>query len=172
MPRLSHVTCLCSLFFSFLSLLLLRPPETREPAASPLHAAAVSPTPPYCGGLQSLIGNQATQCNNGDASTKLWRPPQYGGVGETPVAWGGWAAGSRVSGGWRRRRERKEKKWEQGQVPALGGAMCACTWHFFYNAESLEVLVALQAALTVFGNATMCIAAFRIYKSQSRSENL
>ena len=25
------------------------------------------------------------------------------------------------------------------QVPLLGGALCACTWHFFYNAESLEV---------------------------------
>ncbi|XP_021754017.1 uncharacterized protein LOC110719395 isoform X1 [Chenopodium quinoa] len=59
-----------------------------------------------------------------------------------------------------------------GMVPLLGGAMCACTWHFFYNAESLEVLVALQAALTVCGNATMCIAAYRIYKSQNRPENL
>ncbi|XP_043708052.1 uncharacterized protein LOC122657415 [Telopea speciosissima] len=52
-----------------------------------------------------------------------------------------------------------------GMVPLLGGAFCACTWHFFYNSESLEVLVALQAALTVVGNFTMCIAAFRIYKS-------
>ncbi|XP_010540176.2 PREDICTED: uncharacterized protein LOC104814025 [Tarenaya hassleriana] len=52
-----------------------------------------------------------------------------------------------------------------GMVPLLGGALCACTWHFFYNAESLEVLVALQAALTVIGNMTMCIAAFRINKS-------
>ncbi|KAJ4953544.1 hypothetical protein NE237_030376 [Protea cynaroides] len=52
-----------------------------------------------------------------------------------------------------------------GMVPLLGGACCACTWHFFYNSESLEVLVALQAALTVVGNFTMCIAAFRIYKS-------
>ncbi|KAH9316928.1 hypothetical protein KI387_018697, partial [Taxus chinensis] len=25
-----------------------------------------------------------------------------------------------------------------GMVPLLGGALCACTWHFFYNAESLE----------------------------------
>lgn len=58
-----------------------------------------------------------------------------------------------------------------GMVPLLGGAFCACTWHFFYNSESLEVLVALQAALTVIGNATMCVAAFRIYKSsQGRSE--
>lgn len=60
-----------------------------------------------------------------------------------------------------------------GMVPLLGGAFCACTWHFFYNSESLEVLVALQAALTVLGNATMCIAAFRIYQSsQERSKNL
>ncbi|KAL9167355.1 hypothetical protein ABFS82_05G091700 [Erythranthe guttata] len=60
-----------------------------------------------------------------------------------------------------------------GMVPLLGGALCACTWHFFYNSESLEVLVALQAALTLIGNATMCIAAYRIYvSSQERSENL
>ncbi|KAJ8555671.1 hypothetical protein K7X08_013167 [Anisodus acutangulus] len=59
-----------------------------------------------------------------------------------------------------------------GMVPLLGGAFCACTWHFFYNSESLEVLVALQAALTVLGNATMCIAAFRIYRSQEQSNNL
>ncbi|PON92876.1 YCF49-like protein [Trema orientale] len=60
-----------------------------------------------------------------------------------------------------------------GMVPLLGGAFCACTWHFFYNSESLEVLVALQAALTVLGNATMCFAAFRIYKSsEERSKNL
>ncbi|TQE12554.1 hypothetical protein C1H46_001766 [Malus baccata] len=59
-----------------------------------------------------------------------------------------------------------------GMVPLLGGALCACTWHFFYNSESLEVLVALQAALTVIGNATMCIAAYRIYRSSERSKNL
>ncbi|KMZ56091.1 hypothetical protein ZOSMA_99G00210 [Zostera marina] len=52
-----------------------------------------------------------------------------------------------------------------GMVPLLGGAFCACTWHFFYNSESLEILVVLQAALTVIGNFTMCIAAFRIYRS-------
>ncbi|KAG6791800.1 ycf49-like protein [Populus alba x Populus x berolinensis] len=60
-----------------------------------------------------------------------------------------------------------------GMVPLLGGAFCACTWHFFYNSESLEVLVALQAALTVIGNATMCIAAFRIHmSSEERPKNL
>lgn len=59
-----------------------------------------------------------------------------------------------------------------GMVPLLGGAFCACTWHFFYNSESLEVLVALQAALTAIGNATMCYAAFRICKaSEERSKN-
>ncbi|XP_004511637.1 uncharacterized protein [Cicer arietinum] len=56
-----------------------------------------------------------------------------------------------------------------GMVPLLGGAFCACTWHFFYNSDSLEVLVALQAALTVIGNVTMCIAAYRIYKSSRES---
>ncbi|ESQ55066.1 hypothetical protein EUTSA_v10026321mg [Eutrema salsugineum] len=55
-------------------------------------------------------------------------------------------------------------------VPLLGGALCACTWHFFYNDESLEVLVALQGALTVIGNITLCIAAFRINKSSSKLE--
>ncbi|CAN6205295.1 unnamed protein product [Urochloa humidicola] len=56
-----------------------------------------------------------------------------------------------------------------GMVPLLGGAMCACTWHFFYNSESLEVLVALQGALTVIGNFTMCIAAYRIFKASQES---
>ncbi|XP_042478127.1 uncharacterized protein LOC122059420 isoform X1 [Macadamia integrifolia] len=51
------------------------------------------------------------------------------------------------------------------QVPLLGGAFCACTCHFFYNSESLEVLVALQAALIVVGNFTMSFATPRIYKS-------
>ncbi|XP_052153826.1 uncharacterized protein LOC127771922 isoform X1 [Oryza glaberrima] len=60
--------------------------------------------------------------------------------------------------------------WDGGsKVPLLGGAMCACTWHFFYNSESLEVLVALQGALTVIGNITMCIAAFRIFKASQES---
>lgn len=60
-----------------------------------------------------------------------------------------------------------------GMVPLLGGAFCACTWHFFYNAESLEILVALQGALTLIGNVMMCIAAFRIFKAtQESSKNL
>ncbi|KAI3764929.1 hypothetical protein L2E82_14946 [Cichorium intybus] len=48
----------------------------------------------------------------------------------------------------------------QPKVPLLlRGAFCACAWHFFYNSESLEVWVAIQGALMVIGNATMCIAA-------------
>ncbi|KAF3325066.1 Ycf49-like protein [Carex littledalei] len=58
-----------------------------------------------------------------------------------------------------------------GMVPLLGGALCACTWHFFYNSESLEILVAIQGALTTIGNITMLIAAFRIFKASQESSN-
>ncbi|KAK4262669.1 hypothetical protein QN277_028203 [Acacia crassicarpa] len=75
---------------------------------------------------------------------------------------------------WQYGERTKYESWKGlswGMVPLLGGALCACTWHFFYNSESLEVLVALQAALTVLGNVTMCIAAYRIYQSQEGTEN-
>jgi hypothetical protein len=52
-----------------------------------------------------------------------------------------------------------------GMLPCLGSAMCACTWHFFYNAPELEFLVTLQAGLTVMGNFTCWLAAYRIYQS-------
>ncbi|KAG7669295.1 putative Ycf49-like protein [Nannochloris sp. 'desiccata'] len=52
-----------------------------------------------------------------------------------------------------------------GMLPCLGSAMCACTWHFFYNAPELEFLVTLQAGLTVLGNFTCWAAAYRIYQS-------
>lgn len=48
-------------------------------------------------------------------------------------------------------------------LPALGSAMSACTWHFFYNSPDLEFLVALQAFLTVVGNCTMWAAAWRLH---------
>ena len=48
-------------------------------------------------------------------------------------------------------------------LPALVSAMCACTWHFFENAESLEWLVTVQAAMTVFGNCTLCAAGWWIW---------
>ncbi len=50
-----------------------------------------------------------------------------------------------------------------GMLPALLGAMCACTWHFFDNATSLEWLVTLQASMTVVGNCTLCAAGWRIW---------
>ena len=52
--------------------------------------------------------------------------------------------------------------------PALVSAMCACTWHFFDNAPSLEWLVILQASMTVIGNITLCIAAFYIWNSKQK----
>jgi len=50
-------------------------------------------------------------------------------------------------------------------LPALIGAMCACTWHFFDNPASLEWLVTLQAAMTVLGNCTVCAAGWWIWRS-------
>lgn len=50
-----------------------------------------------------------------------------------------------------------------GMLPSLGGAMAACTWHFFYNSPDLDFLVALQAFLTMVGNFTCWWAAYRIY---------
>ncbi|KAL5554130.1 hypothetical protein UlMin_041531 [Ulmus minor] len=41
------------------------------------------------------------------------------------------------------------------RVPLLGGAFCACTWHFFYNSESLEIRrlnVNIWLAITSSGN--------------------
>lgn len=58
-----------------------------------------------------------------------------------------------------------------GMLPCLGSAMCACTWHFFYNATELEFLVALQAFLTIVGNVTCWIAAYRIYRFSSSSND-
>ncbi|MGH2415486.1 MAG: DUF2499 domain-containing protein [Microcystaceae cyanobacterium] len=54
-------------------------------------------------------------------------------------------------------------------LPALISAMCACTWHFFDNAESLRWLVTLQALTTVAGNITLCAAAWWIWNSSRES---
>lgn len=50
-------------------------------------------------------------------------------------------------------------------LPALVSAMCACTWHFFDNAASLEWLVTLQASMTVIGNCTQMAAAWWLWRS-------
>jgi hypothetical protein len=49
--------------------------------------------------------------------------------------------------------------------------MCACTWHFFDNPESLEWLVTLQAAMTVVGNCTLCLAAWWIWRVAKVTDN-
>ncbi|MFP4100307.1 DUF2499 domain-containing protein [Coleofasciculus sp.] len=54
--------------------------------------------------------------------------------------------------------------------PALVGAMCACTWHFFDNPESLDWLVTLQALMTVLGNITLCAAAWWIWRCSRESD--
>lgn len=59
-------------------------------------------------------------------------------------------------------------KWKGltwGMMPLLAGAICACTYHFFYNSPDLDFLVAVQASLTWIGNATCAAAAYQIYKS-------
>ncbi len=55
-------------------------------------------------------------------------------------------------------------------LPALVSAMCACTWHFFDNIQSLEWLVTLQASMTVVGNFTVCIAAWGIWRNSKKSQ--
>ena len=57
-------------------------------------------------------------------------------------------------------------------LPALVSAMCACTWHFFDNLESLQWLVTLQALMTVVGNTALCAAAWWIWRSVRQSNNL
>ncbi|MCG9885866.1 MAG: DUF2499 domain-containing protein [Cyanobacteria bacterium] len=52
-------------------------------------------------------------------------------------------------------------------LPALVSAMCACTWHLFDNPPALDWLVTLQAATTVLGNTTLCIAAWALWKSRA-----
>ena len=62
-------------------------------------------------------------------------------------------------------------KWKGltwGMMPLLGGALCACTYHFYYNSPDLDFLVAVQASLTWIGNATCAAAAYRIYKSSEQ----
>lgn len=58
-----------------------------------------------------------------------------------------------------------------GMLPLHTSGICACTYHLFYNAPSLNVLVALQAFLTCFGNITMAAAAFRIFKGGATAQS-
>ncbi|XRB01579.1 DUF2499 domain-containing protein [Pycnococcus provasolii] len=50
-----------------------------------------------------------------------------------------------------------------GMVPCHASGLAACTFHLFYNDPRLSAIVAAQAALTVIGNATCGLAAYRIW---------
>jgi hypothetical protein len=68
----------------------------------------------------------------------------------------------------------QQRAWQGlsfAMLPALVGAMCACTWHFFDNASHLEWLVTLQASMTVLGNTALCGAAWWIWL-QARTEEV
>jgi peptidoglycan/LPS O-acetylase OafA/YrhL len=76
---------------------------------------------------------------------------------------------------WRYGELKGDRTWwalSWGMLPALIGAMCACTWHFFDNPQSLEWLVTMQATMTVVGNSTMCLAGWLIWRSSVRKEKI
>ena len=52
-------------------------------------------------------------------------------------------------------------------LPNLASAMAAITWHIFDNAESLNGLVVLQAALTTLGNACLALAAWNLLRDRN-----
>lgn len=56
-------------------------------------------------------------------------------------------------------------------LPALVSAMCACTWHLFDNSPELGWLVTLQAAMTLIGNITLCVAGWWIWRSTKVLKN-
>jgi len=56
-------------------------------------------------------------------------------------------------------------KWKGmtwGMLPLHASGLAACTYHFFYNNPNLQFLVSLQAGLTLLGNLTLAIAAYRL----------
>ena len=63
-------------------------------------------------------------------------------------------------------------KWKGltwGMLPLHASGICACTYHFFYNPSALQFLVTSQAGLTLLGNITCMIAAYRIAQSNGWS---
>ncbi len=56
----------------------------------------------------------------------------------------------------------KYKGLTWGMVPCHASGIAACTFHLFYNSPALNSVVATQAGLTVLGNTTIAIAAYRI----------
>jgi hypothetical protein len=59
-------------------------------------------------------------------------------------------------------------KWKGmtwAMIPSHTSGICACTYHFFYNAESVQYVVLLQAFFTLVGNTTLAFAAWRLAAS-------
>ena len=56
-------------------------------------------------------------------------------------------------------------------VPLHASSICAITHHFFYNAPELLFLVSWQGFLTLLGNTTCMVAAYRIARSNGGSLN-
>lgn len=57
------------------------------------------------------------------------------------------------------------EKWKGltwGMIPLHASGVAACTYHFFYNPSTLQFVVTSQAGLTLLGNITCAIAAYRI----------
>ena len=50
-------------------------------------------------------------------------------------------------------------------IPSHSSGVCACVYHLFYNAPSLQFVVTLQALLTLVGNCTLAFAAWRLAES-------
>jgi len=70
---------------------------------------------------------------------------------------------------WKYADQTGNEKWRGvtwGMLPLHSSGICACTYHLFYNAPSVGYLVALQAFLTCFGNATLAIATYRLAVSE------
>jgi len=64
------------------------------------------------------------------------------------------------------------EKWKGltwGMIPLHASGVAACTYHFFYNAPSLQFVVELQAFLTLVGNCSLAFAAYRIAESNGWS---
>jgi hypothetical protein len=58
-----------------------------------------------------------------------------------------------------------------GMLPLHASGVCACTYHFFYNPSELQFLVSMQAGLTLLGNLTCALAAYRIAVSNGWTLN-
>lgn len=54
-------------------------------------------------------------------------------------------------------------------LPNLASAMAAITWHLYDNSPQLKGLVVIQAALTVFGNTAMALAALNLFKAKEQN---